>query len=178
MPLITRLGRLFRADLHAVLDQIEEPEALLRQSVREMEEALAQDEQRLKLLQHEQSQLARRREELDSADRALEEQLDICFAASKDELARGLIRRQLEQQALGRQLATKRQQLQAETDKLQLKLDDNRTQLDGMRQKLELLVRQPVSEPATTNWPLDEIRIGDQEVEVAFLREQQRRAQP
>ena len=41
MALIKRLSRLFAADLHAVLDQIEEPEALLKQAVREMEEELA-----------------------------------------------------------------------------------------------------------------------------------------
>jgi len=51
MLLISRISRLFRADLHAVLDRIEEPEALLRQAIREMEELLAQDEQRSRLLQ-------------------------------------------------------------------------------------------------------------------------------
>ena len=46
MALITRVSRLFQADFHAVLDRIEEPEVLLRQAVREMEEELARDEQR------------------------------------------------------------------------------------------------------------------------------------
>ena len=50
MVLISRISRLFRADLHAVLDRIEEPEALLRQAIREMEELLAQDEQRSRLV--------------------------------------------------------------------------------------------------------------------------------
>lgn len=36
MALINRATRLFRADLHAVLDRIEEPDILLRQAVREM----------------------------------------------------------------------------------------------------------------------------------------------
>ena len=43
MALITRVSRLFQADLHAVLDRIEEPEVLLKQAVREMEEELARD---------------------------------------------------------------------------------------------------------------------------------------
>ena len=41
MTLITRLGRLFRADMHAVLDGLEEPTMLLRQAVRDMEDVLA-----------------------------------------------------------------------------------------------------------------------------------------
>ena len=45
MTLITRLSRLFRADFHAVLDRIEEPETLLRQAIREMEEEIACQEQ-------------------------------------------------------------------------------------------------------------------------------------
>ena len=47
MALITRVSRLFQADFHAVLDRIEEPDLLLRQAVREMEEELARDEQRI-----------------------------------------------------------------------------------------------------------------------------------
>ena len=58
MALITRVSRLFQADFHAVLDRIEEPEAILRQAVREMEEELARDEQRSTMLQQEQRQLA------------------------------------------------------------------------------------------------------------------------
>ena len=53
MALITRVGRLFRADLHAVLDRVEEPEVLLRQAIREMEEELAEERQRLRLARHE-----------------------------------------------------------------------------------------------------------------------------
>jgi phage shock protein A len=57
MALVTRLSRLFQADFHAVLDRIEEPDLQLRQAVREMQFTLDQDQQRLKLLQHEAAQL-------------------------------------------------------------------------------------------------------------------------
>jgi phage shock protein A len=36
MALITRVSRLFRADVNAVLDRIEEPASLLRQAVLDM----------------------------------------------------------------------------------------------------------------------------------------------
>ena len=38
MPIINRFMNLFTADIHAVLDRLEEPEILLRQAIREMEE--------------------------------------------------------------------------------------------------------------------------------------------
>ena len=44
MALINRMSRLFTADVHAVLDRIEEPDVLLRQAIREMEEALERSE--------------------------------------------------------------------------------------------------------------------------------------
>ena len=52
MALINRISRLFKADFHAVLDQIEEPEALLKQAIRDMEDDLASTEQRVSLCQH------------------------------------------------------------------------------------------------------------------------------
>ena len=56
MALISRVSRLLRADLHAVLDHLEEPDVLLRQAVREMEEALAGDTARLQRLRREHEQ--------------------------------------------------------------------------------------------------------------------------
>lgn len=174
MPLITRLGRLFRADFHTVLDHIEEPDSLLRQAVREMEDALEQDKQHLQLLQHEQADLSRRGDELGQSASALEEELDVCFAANKDDLARGLIRRRLETQALKTRLEKRGTQLQREISGLQERVTQNHKQLDSMRQKLELLVREPTG--ARYDCTTNEISVRDEDVEVAFLREQQRRA--
>ncbi len=53
MALITRMTRLFTADLHAVLDRLEEPDVLLKQALREMEDDVALREQRVRYLEHE-----------------------------------------------------------------------------------------------------------------------------
>ncbi len=54
MALINRISRLFKADFHAVLDQIEEPEQILKQAIRDMEDDLATTEQRVALCAHDQ----------------------------------------------------------------------------------------------------------------------------
>ena len=64
MALIARVSRLFRADVNAVLDRMEEPEVLLRQALRDMQEALAQDQQVLAKMEKELKQLTDRRLEL------------------------------------------------------------------------------------------------------------------
>ena len=78
MALITRVSRLFRADVHAVLDRIEEPDLLLRQALREMEDSFASDQQQLKLLQHELVHLENRGKGFEQALKEMDDELDIC----------------------------------------------------------------------------------------------------
>ena len=176
MALITRVTRLFQADLHAVLDRIEEPDVLLRQAVREMEDALARDEQRSKLLQHEHGQLISRQAEQNQLLGEIEEELDVCFAAGKDDLARTLIRRRLETQRLRKFLAGKAATLQTTLSGLQAQLEENRAQLDSMRQKAELLADDDSTGDRDADWNRPQITVREEDVEVAFLREKQQRS--
>jgi len=112
MALITRVTRLFRSDLHAVLDCIEEPHILIKQAVREMQESNDADEQRVKLLDHEHKQVLSRQADLDQCFGQIKEELDICFESGKDDLARALIKRKLETQRQAKALARKRNSLE------------------------------------------------------------------
>jgi phage shock protein A len=100
MALITRVSRLLRADLHAVLDRVEEPEVLLKQAMREMEEVLTRDEQRIKVLPHEHRQLLTRETDVERSLDEIAGELDVCFESGKDDLACAVIRRTLEAQRL------------------------------------------------------------------------------
>ena len=88
MALINRVSRLFKADFHAVLDHIEEPEQLLKQAIRDMEDDLAAAEQRVILCAHDQDALSVRRNELDDTLSEIDEQLDLCFESDKDDRPR------------------------------------------------------------------------------------------
>ena len=177
MALINRVSRLVTADLHAVLDRIEEPDVLLSQAIREMEEDLAKSEQRLRWLEHESENLASRGKELEQSLAEIGDQLDICFDSNEDELARSLIRRQLESERLLKQLAAKVSANEKERESQQAVLDDNRRRLEHMRQKAEVLGEQRADESQGVDpWLSRGSTVGDDEVEVAFLREKQRRA--
>ena len=179
MALINRVARLFRADMHAVLDRIEEPEALLRQAVREMEEALGRDERRIALLSREQVLLVTRLDGVARSLADLEGELDLCFAADKQELARGLVKRKLEGQRLQRLLSSRREALERELGDLRAHMEENRGRLEGMRQKAELLAEERAVEPAGDVWPeATDVGVRDEEVEVAFLRELRKRRAP
>ncbi len=173
MALMSRLTRLFQADFHAVLDRIEEPDALLLQAVRDMEDALTRDEQRLKHLHADRAQMINRLDELQASLTRLDEELEVCFAADEDDLAKGVIRRQLETHKLGAILARKKATNEEELGDLDARTAENRGRLESMRQKAEMLAE---NEPA--GGPFDstpDVTVRADEVDVAYLREKQKR---
>ena len=173
MALITRLSRLFQADVHAVLDRIEEPIVMLRQAVREMEAELAEDEKQLKLKNFEAMQVEKREQEINESLQQLESELGVCFDHGKDDLARTLIRRRLEAEQVQKTLLRKHESLQQTIAASDARVAENRTRLESMRQKAELLgddSNQQEECPATSDYP-----VRDEDVEIAFLREKERR---
>jgi len=174
MALITRLTRLFEADMHAVLDRIEEPELQLRQAVREMQLALDQDRQRAKLLLHEAGQLDKAAADSSAAIEALDQELDICLQAEKDDLARDLVRRKL---ALEKHLQAIRRQAETiavQRGELDAEIEEQAQQLSAMQQKLELLSSEPGTAGVDAFTAPGSIR--SEEIEIALLREKQRRS--
>jgi phage shock protein A len=171
MALINRMSRLFTADIHAVLDRIEEPDVLLKHAVREMEEELARGEQRARTLQHEHDALGERQQKAKALLGELAEQLDVCFGNGNEELARKVIKRRLETERLERHVAERRAVLAKELAVVRATLDEQREQLDVMRQKAELLT--VAAEGADVR--SGDFTVGEAEVEVALLRERQKR---
>ena len=182
MALINRISRLFKADFHAVLDQIEEPEALLKQAIRDMEDDLAAAEQRVALLAHDQDALTGRKGELQSTISDIDEELDLCFKSEKDDLARSLIRKKLEAERLLKRLATKHAANEQFLGEQRTVIDENTTTLEGLRQKAELFAqRPPVYKDSRTEfddlaWMTRDLTVGDDEIEIAYLREKSLRS--
>lgn len=175
MALITRLSRLFQADFHAVLDRIEEPDIQLKQAIREMQIDLQQSEQRLALLQHESETLSNLVTDANARLSAFDEELDICFAAKKEDLARDLIKRKLE---VTRQLQSSEKQqamLQSSIQSLELNIEENREALENMTQKLDLLVTDIDSGSKHDYLSSVSPGVRSEEIEIAFLREKQKR---
>ena len=93
MALLTRIIRLCKADLHGVMDQLENQELLLKQHLRDMQAALMQKEANLK-------QICRSRELTrqdyargETEQRRLETDLEIALKKDKDEISRMLIKK-------------------------------------------------------------------------------------
>jgi len=179
MALINRVSRLFKADFNAVLDQLEEPELILRQAIREMEENLAECEQDIDHRIVDQENLAGRCKELEASLDEVSEQLDLCFDSGKDDLARSFLRRKLEAEHLLKQLRSRVAINDGLLRDQRAKLDVNATTLEGLRQKAALFSdRRERSEVLAFdhNAMVPGATVSDDEVEVAFLREKRARS--
>ena len=178
MALINRVSRLFKADFHAVLDHIEEPEQMLRQAVRDMEDELAALEQIMAAGLLEQDTLRQREAELTGAVIEFEDKLDFCFASDNDDLARGLVRQKLEAEQALKRIKTRRQSGEDRVAGQKKQLEENRQRLESLRQKAELLFsRRPIGANQADDFPLmpAESTVTDADVEIAFLREKSQR---
>ena len=93
MGIMTRMLRLCKADVHGVMDQLEDKGLLLKQYLREMETSLGHKEQQVNALTRRISrltgQITRHAEEMNK----LERDLTLALQKEKDDIARMLIRR-------------------------------------------------------------------------------------
>lgn len=177
MALISRFTRLFRADLHAVLDRIEEPEVLLRQSVREMEENLHEDQRSLKILDHELDCLPALQTQVIEQLAQVQDEIVLCLDSDNDQLARGKVRRKLELQQRGKHLQSKQENLDKEVTELRERVKTNQHRLASMRQKLEVFVQEN-NDHGQHSPLMEEVVITEDDVEVALLREKQGHDKP
>lgn len=175
MALVNRITKLFKADMHAVIDQLEEPYSLLKQSIRDMETLLEDNERVLNQLQKSHQEIEQKLSQFVSVKENIQEQLDICFEAENDGLARVLIKRLLEQQQFENVLIAKRKVIGEEISELQAIISQRQPLLDSMRQKAEIFASERVN--SESEMPLSEqsVSVSREDIEIALLKEKQKR---
>lgn len=175
MALINRLSKLFQADMHAVLDKIEEPEALLKQAIRDMEAAVTLEEKQLRLCELEQEQLSKKAQQLHDTLTELDRKLALCFQTDKGELARSVVKRKLEcQQALVHSTDAAAA-LGEMAKRLAKQLGEHQAQLAEMKQKAQVFASEPIRNTYAGAGTLDmTVAVREEDIEVAFLYEKQK----
>jgi phage shock protein A len=179
MTVITRIIRLFKADLHGILDGLEEPEEVIKQAIRDMEEDIATQEHRLEELRAVWQRLEREAQETTATVQEIAAQIDICFAAENAPLAKNLIRKRLEMTRRAKALAQAQDETRMQSDELATRIATQKAQLASVVQKLRAYETTRSHHPWASS-PCAPLQGGsvitDEEVEVAFLEEQQRRS--
>jgi phage shock protein A len=174
MALMTRMTRLLRADLHALLDAVEDPAALLSQSIREMEEALAESERTLAADTLSRDALARRRDELAALLAPLAGEVELALSADQEPLARVLLRRRLEAERTLARLVQRITLLDSGIETARRMVGERRQRLDTLRRELDL--HRPPERSAAEHETLPVDDITDADVELALLRARRSRS--
>lgn len=177
MTLMTRLTRLFRADLHALLDRLEAPDLVLAQAVREMEQALAQERRALTRLERDIARLMGQDTELQSSLTQTGEAVEDCLVAGRDDLARPILRRRLETERQSVALHRRRLALDAEREGRVRLLAEQGARLAELRAQAAWYEEDLAAEEGGTSdsWSHAEPMVRDAEVEVALLRAKRQR---
>ena len=93
MGMMTRFVRMWKADIHGVMDQLEDKELILKQSLRDMEEELERKKAGLRKMIASRDEFVRELDKkLHECDK-LEQDLQIAVAKEKDDIARLLIKK-------------------------------------------------------------------------------------
>lgn len=181
MTILARVNRLLRADIHHFLDFIEEPEAVLKLAVRDMESALAALERRRsenqEALEQTETNAVACRKELATAD----EQIEAAFQATEEKLAKTFIRKRLELQRRLTGLGQESEALVKERTALDAGITTKQRQLEDVREKARLFESARVeNEKARASIhrfdaQRPSAQISDQDVEIAFIQEKERR---
>lgn len=136
MAILSRMMRLFKADVHGVMDQLEDKGLLLKQYLREMEASLEDKEGRLNRIEQAvrqtDSDLVQREEEVQK----LENDLNLAVRKERDDIARMLIRKRRSLQGSCEQLKHQAEALIQEKNRLSETLARQRLQYDQLKVKV------------------------------------------
>jgi phage shock protein A len=142
MSVFSRVFRLCKADLHGVMDQLEDKGLLLKQCLREMEESLKQKEARLDQIARAGEQIKRALARYNDETLKLEQDLELAVAKEKDEIARMLIRKRRTLQGGCGRLQRQLEALAEEKSQLAETLEKQRLQYDQLKAKAAAFCRQ------------------------------------
>ena len=130
MGIMTRLMRLCKADIHGIMDQLEDKSLLLKQYLRDMEEDLDRKEAELKNIVASRQQAQRDYQRCTRECEKLDKDIEAAIEKDKDDIARSLIKKlkplAYHCDALGRHIHT----LEWETSQLRQCVEEQRLQYE------------------------------------------------
>jgi len=175
MGIMTRILRIWKADIHGVMDRLEDQDLLLKQYLREMENSLQQKEARIKQLvksqRHIQADLTTRTQEIGK----LENDLTLALRKDNDNIAKLLIRKQMVQQKHCEHLQRQRESLLAEHKQLGELLDEQHLRFEILKVKASNFYgRNEQNKACDANGLLHETvgasNIAEDEIEIELIR--------
>jgi phage shock protein A len=175
MGIMTRVVRIFKADVHGVMDQLEDQGLLLKQHLRDMAEALNLKEVKLNKMRAFRKQAQQEYDKYQQQSQTLEQDLAVAIRKNKDEIARMLIRKIKPLDSLRDEIAVRIRNLDEEISYYRDHLDQQRLQYDRLKHRsVDFFHKTPMHE-----WQNDQAEIdhaakcgefSDEEIELELLK--------
>jgi phage shock protein A len=158
---------MLRADVHGVMDQLEERSLLLKQHLREAEVEVARKRARLEALDEERQRVGEDAERLEARVRSLDEDVELALTGEDRDLARFAVRRLLPKREALHELLARGKQLDEQRAQLEERLREQEEQLALLRPRVRAELASAVREPELA---LADAIASDEEVELELLR--------
>lgn len=133
MGITTRLVRIFKADLHGVMDQLEDQGLLLKQHLRDMQAALNNKEAKLKMMMTTRNQAQQELDRHRQQSEKLEQDLTVAIQKGKDDIARMLLKKVVPLNRLCAELASHVETLDDQITRFKAHLDQQRLQYEQLK---------------------------------------------
>lgn len=133
MKILNRLARICKADIHGLMDQIENKDLLLKQYLRDMAAALAQRETRQKKMRQSRQAASQKLLNTNREIEKLEQDLEVALKHSQDTIARHLIRRLKPIQDLRSAIQHHVDKRDREMAQVQASIDQQRLQFEQLK---------------------------------------------
>ena len=176
MTLTNRVTRLFKADMHGLLDRLEEPVVVLKQAVRDMEDEVSEREARISELKAHAARAAQRSEQLTQEAQDLDQKLDLCLGSGKEDLARGVVRKKLESDRLKQGFLVRKSDAEAKMERAERELAECRERLADVKRRMELFVDESSAANSDDREMSRSSAVSDDDVEIALLKEREKRS--
>lgn len=172
MSISSRIATLLKADIHALLDSVEDPQAMLKQAIRQMEDEVTTEEQEINRREEEKKRLMLIVSELARTLHEIEPKLDLCFDANDERLAKSLLKKRMETEIRKKAIEKQLVATEAEIEKLIFALRYKKDRLQGILDKAALYCA------AACEGPEEQVLeyVSDEALEIVYLEEKKKRS--
>ncbi len=133
MGVMTRFMKLCKADIHGVMDQLEDRELLLKQYIREMEEDLGRKETEFEKAEAGHDRAQREYKAYTEEIQKTEQDIAVAIDKNKDDIARFLIRKIKPMETHGKELGRHIEILDSDIAKMKDRIERRRREYDRLK---------------------------------------------
>ena len=178
MAILTRIFQLFKADIHGVMDQIEDQGLLLKQHLRDMENSLVHKETKLKQMCFARDQTRQDYEKGIKENSNLEQDLEVAIRKDRDDIARMLIKKLKPMSRIQSERCSHIDRLNHEIEQFKEDFEQQRLQYEQLRQQAADFFHRTAKLNGDHSWPPMQAGSGaydlsDEEVELELLQKKE-----